>query len=70
MDPFHYKLGVPAAFAGACHAQVPHYIKHYDDFKAKGINEIYVVAVNDAFVTWYVPGCLKVLHENPSFGPT
>ncbi|KAG6819417.1 hypothetical protein H0H93_012041 [Arthromyces matolae] len=44
-------LGVPGAFTGTCHAQVPGYIKLYDDFKAKGVNEVYVVAVNDVFVT-------------------
>ncbi|GLB43049.1 putative redoxin [Lyophyllum shimeji] len=44
-------VGVPGAFTGTCHAQVPGYIERYDQFKAKGVNEIYVVAVNDVFVT-------------------
>jgi len=44
-------VGVPGAFTGTCHAQVPDYIKLYGDFRAKGINEIYIVAVNDTFVT-------------------
>jgi len=34
--------------------QVPGYITSYDAFKAKGVNGIYIVAVNDAFVTQYV----------------
>ncbi|MBL8514489.1 MAG: peroxiredoxin, partial [Betaproteobacteria bacterium] len=29
---------------------VPGYLKHYADFKAKGIDEIWCVSVNDAFV--------------------
>ncbi|KAF9458079.1 Redoxin [Collybia nuda] len=44
-------LGVPGAFTGTCHAQIPGYIKAYDEFKAKGVNEIFVVAINDVFVT-------------------
>ncbi|KAF8451977.1 Redoxin-domain-containing protein [Boletus edulis BED1] len=44
-------LGVPGAFTPACSSQVPQYIKDYDKYKAKGIKDIYVVAVNDAFVT-------------------
>ncbi|KAI0349841.1 Redoxin [Trametes cingulata] len=43
-------VGVPGAFTGTCTAQVPGYIKAYDQFKAKGIENIYVVAVNDVFV--------------------
>ncbi|KAG8908114.1 negative regulator of the PHO system [Tulasnella sp. 403] len=43
-------VGVPGAFSGVCTNQVPGYIEQYDKFKAKGVNDIYVVAVNDAFV--------------------
>ncbi|KAI0363704.1 Redoxin [Pilatotrama ljubarskyi] len=43
-------VGVPGAFTGTCSAQVPGYIKAYDQFKAKGVENIYVVAVNDVFV--------------------
>ncbi|KIK54613.1 hypothetical protein GYMLUDRAFT_206331 [Collybiopsis luxurians FD-317 M1] len=43
-------VGVPGAFTGTCNAQIPEYIQHYDKFKAKGVNEVYVVGVNDAFV--------------------
>ncbi|KAH7886631.1 Redoxin-domain-containing protein [Phlebopus sp. FC_14] len=44
-------LGVPGAFTPPCSSQVPQYIADYDKYKAKGIKDIYVVAVNDAFVT-------------------
>ncbi|KAG1774554.1 hypothetical protein EV702DRAFT_1280459 [Suillus placidus] len=43
-------LGVPGAFTPSCSSQVPHYIADYDKFKAKGVKNIYVVAVNDVFV--------------------
>ncbi|KAI0328929.1 Redoxin [Cubamyces sp. BRFM 1775] len=43
-------VGVPGAFTGTCTAQVPGYINAYEQFKAKGIDNIYVVAVNDVFV--------------------
>ncbi|KAG7085728.1 hypothetical protein E1B28_003271 [Marasmius oreades] len=43
-------LFVPGAFTGTCHAQVPGYIENAEGFKAKGVNELYVVGVNDAFV--------------------
>ena len=45
------QVGVPGAFTAPCSAQVPGYINSYDQFKAKGVNNIYVVAVNDVFVT-------------------
>ncbi|KAI0739506.1 Redoxin [Daedaleopsis nitida] len=44
-------VGVPGAFTGTCSMQVPGYIKAYEEFKAKGVDNIYIVAVNDAFVT-------------------
>jgi len=44
-------IGVPGAFTTPCNAHLPGYIENYDKFKTKGVNEIYVVAVNDAFVT-------------------
>ena len=31
--------------------QAPAYIEKYEEFKAKGVNEIFIVTVNDAFVT-------------------
>jgi peroxiredoxin len=45
------QVGVPGAFTGTCHAQVPGYIDGFADFQAKGVNRIYIVAVNDVFVT-------------------
>jgi len=44
-------LGVPAAFSPPCSSQLPAYLEKYEEFKGKGIRGIYVVAVNDAFVT-------------------
>ncbi|KAF8892633.1 Redoxin-domain-containing protein [Infundibulicybe gibba] len=43
-------VGVPGAFTGTCSGQIPGYINNYNEFKAKGINEIFVVGVNDVFV--------------------
>ncbi|TCD71110.1 hypothetical protein EIP91_000204 [Steccherinum ochraceum] len=43
-------VGVPGAFTGTCNAHVPGYIQAYDKFKAKGVKDVYVVAVNDVFV--------------------
>ncbi|OBZ73407.1 putative peroxiredoxin pmp20 [Grifola frondosa] len=43
-------VGVPGAFTGTCSAQVPGFIKAYEKFKEKGVNNIYVVGVNDVFV--------------------
>ncbi|WOO80740.1 Peroxisomal membrane associated protein 20 [Vanrija pseudolonga] len=41
---------VPGAFTATCHSQVPGYFELYQEFKGKGVNEIYVVSVNDLFV--------------------
>ncbi|KAG8913936.1 hypothetical protein FRC01_004303, partial [Tulasnella sp. 417] len=43
-------VGVPGAFTPVCNDQVPGYIANFDKFKAKGIDDIYVVSVNDVFV--------------------
>jgi len=44
-------FGLPGAFTPTCSAQhVPGYLKHFDAFKAKGVDEIWCVSVNDAFV--------------------
>lgn len=45
-------VGVPGAFSPGCSQKhVPGYIKNADEFKNKGIDNIYVLAVNDPFVT-------------------
>jgi|TARA_R100001143_G_scaffold54356_1_gene50112 peroxiredoxin len=44
-------FAVPGAFTPTCSAKhVPSYLEHYDALKAAGIDEIWCVAVNDAFV--------------------
>jgi len=43
-------VAVPGAFSSACSTQVPGYIEDAEKFAGKGVQGIYVVAVNDAFV--------------------
>lgn len=44
-------FSLPGAFTPTCSTyQLPDFEKMYDEFKAEGIDEIYCIAVNDAFV--------------------
>ena len=44
------KVFVPGAFTGTCTRQVPGYAEAYSQFKEKGVENVYIVAVNDVFV--------------------
>ena len=44
-------FALPGAFTPTCSAKhVPGYVNHLADFKAAGVDEIWCVSVNDAFV--------------------
>ena len=44
-------FGLPGAYTPTCSAKhVPSYLAQYDKLKAKGLDEIWCISVNDAFV--------------------
>ena len=44
-------FAVPGAFTPTCSAQhLPGFIKHADEIRSKGVNEIFALSVNDHFV--------------------
>lgn len=44
-------FGLPGAYTGTCStAHVPSFMITFDDFKAKGVDEIICISVNDPFV--------------------
>lgn len=44
-------FALPGAFTPTCSVQhVPGYVEHFEQFKAAGVDEIWCVSVNDAFV--------------------
>jgi peroxiredoxin len=48
-------IGVPGAFTSTCHvAHIPQFVTHANEIKAKGVDRIVVMAVNDHHVmkTW------------------
>ena len=44
-------FGLPGAYTPTCSAQhVPGYVKHLDALRAKGVDEVWCVSVNDGYV--------------------
>jgi glutaredoxin/glutathione-dependent peroxiredoxin len=44
-------FGLPGAFTGTCSSRhLPGYLAHHDDFRRRGVDEIWCVSVNDGWV--------------------
>lgn len=61
-------FSLPGAFTPTCSTQqVPGFEKHYDEIKSLGVDDVYVVSVNDTFVMrkWMIDQGIKNLKFIP-----
>ncbi|TFK71402.1 Redoxin [Pluteus cervinus] len=43
-------VGVPGAFTNTCNQHIPGFLENLEEFKKRGVSDIFIVAVNDVFV--------------------